>query len=205
MLQIVKTPRIIQQFFPELLWHINTDEKILYLTFDDGPHPTLTPWVLATLKKHQAKGTFFCLGKNVDAYPDIYEQILAEGHHVGNHTQHHLRGWTTKKQHYLKDITECAKRIKSNLFRPPYGRISPLQIKSLKRDYKIVMWDILAWDFKKEVSPEKCLQNITKHATAGSIIVLHDNDKSEQNLRYSLPRALEYFSNKGYRFEVIPY
>lgn len=205
MFQIVKTPRIVQLLFPELIWRINTNEKVLYLTFDDGPHPTLTPWVLELLKAYNAKGTFFCLGKNVDSYSNVYEQILSEGHHVGNHTQHHLRGWTSRKHNYLQDVSKCAERVNSNLFRPPYGHISPLQIKALEKDYKIVMWDILSWDFKKEISAEKCLQNITNHASSGSIIVLHDNDNSEGNLRYILPKALSYYANKGYRFDAIPY
>lgn len=162
-----------------MVWNILTKEKQLYLSFDDGPHETATPFVLDSLKQYNAKATFFCIGKNVKAYPNIYERILNEGHATGNHTYNHLDGWKTKNDLYVNDIADAAKYINSKLFRPPYGKIPPFVSKMLRKklDYKIIMWHILSGDFDKKLSPQKCLENVLLNAKPGSIIVFHDRKK----------------------------
>jgi peptidoglycan-N-acetylglucosamine deacetylase len=199
----IKTPWIFKKLWPSYLWSIDTNEKIIYLTFDDGPHPIATPFVLDKLKKYNAKATFFCIGKNVMAYPDIYKKILKEGHRVGNHTQGHLNGWKTDTDSYLADVAEAAKYIDSNLFRPPYGRIKSTQAKKMK-DCTIVMWDVLSGDFDESLSKEKCLSNvITGHTKPGSIIVFHDSQKAFPRLSYALPATLDFFAKSGYTFNSI--
>ena len=183
-------------------------EKILYLTFDDGPHPTITSFVLDELKKHNAKASFFCIGKNVQAYPEVYRRILDEGHAVGNHTQHHLNGWKTENKEYLADIHEAGKYIDAALFRPPYGRITSFQAKNLqaalkKPEAKVIMWDVLSADFDETLSGENCLQHVILNAGKGSIIVFHDSEKAWDRLAYALPRVLDFFEKKGFRFEKL--
>ena len=201
----VKTPWWLKKLYPKRLWSVDTKEKIIYLTFDDGPHPVATPFVLDELKKHNAKATFFCIGKNVVEYPAIYKRIVEEGHAIGNHTQHHLNGWKTEKETYLADITIAAKHIESSLFRPPYGRIRSQQANSLtdamnNTSAKIVMWDVLSGDFDVDLSPEKCYENVVKHTRPGSIIVFHDSLKAFERLKFALPLVLKHFSEQGYRF-----
>ena len=178
----------------------------MYLTFDDGPHPEVTPFVLDELKKYNAKATFFCIGKNVAAYPDTYKRILEEGHAVGNHTQHHLNGWKTKDAVYLDDVKEACKYIDSSLFRPPYGRITSFQAKHIKNamkkeDAKIIMWDIISGDFDESISPEDCLENVILNGRNGSIIVYHDSEKAFKRLKLALPETLRFFEKRGMRFE----
>ena len=200
----VKTPWLLKKIFSSYTWSIDTNEKILYLTFDDGPHPVATTFVLNELKKYKAKATFFCLGKNVAAHPELYRQIIKEGHHVGNHTYNHLNGWKTKNEIYLANITEAAKLIDSNLFRPPYGRIKSAQVRSLNkvlgRKIEVVMWDVLSGDFDQKTTPDKCLQNVIRAAEPGSIVVFHDSEKAFPRLEYVLPKILKDFSEKGYFF-----
>lgn len=198
----VKTPWWLKKLFPKRLWEMDTGRKIIYLTFDDGPHPVATPFVLEQLKNHQAKATFFCIGKNVEAYPDIYQRILEEGHQPGNHTQDHLNGWKTDNAVYLENIQQAGKAIKSSLFRPPYGRISSAQARQLKH-YKVVMWTVLSGDFDTSLSKEKCLSNVLSQVKAGSIIVFHDSEKAWERMSFVLPVVLEHFSKKGYEFGVI--
>jgi peptidoglycan/xylan/chitin deacetylase (PgdA/CDA1 family) len=188
-----------------LVWKIPTTEKELYLTFDDGPHETATPFVLDQLKDHNAKATFFCLGKNVKAYPKIYERILDEGHTPGNHTFNHLDGWKTKNNVYIRDIAEAAKYIDSKLFRPPYGKISPFLSKLLRKklNYKIIMWHILSADFDVKISPQKCVENVLLNATRGSIIVFHDSTKAFERMQYALPQILKHFTDEGYAFKAL--
>lgn len=181
---------------------MDNGRKIIYLTFDDGPHPVATPFVLEQLKNHQAKATFFCIGKNVQAYPDIYQRILEEGHQPGNHTQDHLNGWKTDIALYLENIQQAGKLIRSSLFRPPYGRISSAQARQLK-DYKVVMWTVLSGDFDTSLSKEKCLSNVLSQVSEGSIIVFHDSEKAWERMSFVLPVVLEHFSKKGYEFGVI--
>ena len=203
--QLIKTPLILRKFFPGLIWQLDTDEKKLHITFDDGPHKSITPWVLNCLKNFNAKATFFCLGENVKKNPAIYQRILKENHHVGNHTYNHFKGWFTRNNNYFSNIAKCREYVDSNLFRPPYGSITPKQIKTLKQKYKIIMWDVLSLDFQYNTSPKKCVTNIIKHTRPGSIIVFHDNEKSEKKMKYALPFILNHFSKLGYQFRAIPY
>ncbi len=202
---LVKTPSIVQSLWPRFLWRIPTQERVLYLTFDDGPIPEVTPWIAEVLKVFQAKATFFCVGENVLRYPDIYARLLAEGHSLGNHTYNHLNGWKTDAVTYLHNVRKCARLVRSNLFRPPYGRLSPCQHIALERHYTIVLWDVLSGDFDPGVSAQKCLENILVHATHGSIIVLHDNLKTADKLAFVLPELLRHFIQRGYRFEGLPF
>jgi peptidoglycan/xylan/chitin deacetylase (PgdA/CDA1 family) len=204
----VKTPWWLKKFYPHRLWDVATKEKAIYLSFDDGPHPVATPFVLDELKKINAKATFFCIGKNVVAYPSIYQRIINEGHRVGNHTYDHFNGWKTKNAIYLDNIAQAAKHIDSNLFRPPYGRIRISQAKKLNqamgnRSAKVIMWSILSGDFDESLTREKCLSNVTTGATAGSIVVFHDSEKAFSRLEYALPKTLEFFREKGYAFKKI--
>ena len=206
----VKTPWWLKQLYPAGIWDIPGKEKVLYLTFDDGPHPTATPFVLDELKKYNAKATFFCIGKNVVEYPDIYRRILFEEHKVGNHTYNHLNGWKVSDETYIQDITKAASVIDSKLFRPPYGRITKFQAKLLTdRDggrnplYRILMWNILSADFDTEISPEKCASNVIRNAGNGSIVVFHDSEKAFSRLKYALPETLKFFAGKGFEFRGI--
>lgn len=204
---LVKAPWWLRAIYPKLLWRMPGREKILYLTFDDGPHATATPFVLDQLKQYNAKGSFFCIGKNAELYPDIFNRILAEGHVVGNHTQHHLNGWKVTDEEYVEDYIAAAKNIDSHLFRPPYGRIKRSQQRKLQTfnsQLQTVMWDVLSGDFDTELSPEACLHNVIKHSKAGSIIVFHDSAKAWDRLQYALPRVLKHFTELGYRFEALP-
>lgn len=204
MMYLVKTPKLIQALMPGYLWHVPTVEQVLYLTFDDGPIPEVTPWVLDTLRGHGARATFFCVGQNVERYPDVFRRVLAEGHSVGNHTFNHLNGWHTENRTYFHNIRHCARLVESNLFRPPYGRLLPSQRAFLERHYRIVMWDVLSGDFDPELSAEQCFDNIRSHTQSGSIIVLHDSLKTESKLHGVLPRLLDHFSELGFRFEALP-
>ncbi len=206
----VKTPWLLKKMYPDFLWKIATKEKVLYLTFDDGPHETATPFVLDELKKWNAKATFFCIGKNVADHPGIYRKILEEEHLVGNHTHNHLNGWKTDDTLYINDIIEAAKHINSRLFRPPYGRIKKFQASILQRKenplhqlFSVVMWDVLSGDFDVTLSPQNCLQNVTKHSESGSVIVFHDSTKAWSRMSYALPKVLQYFTEKGFVFKAL--
>jgi peptidoglycan-N-acetylglucosamine deacetylase len=201
----VKTPWWLKKFYPGRVWDIETTEKIIYLTFDDGPHPVVTPFVLDELKKYNAKATFFCIGNNVTEYPAIYKRILNEGHRTGNHTQNHLNGWKSKNDVYLDNIAEAANHINSELFRPPYGRIKKSQAEKIgtvikNKEPKIIMWSVLSGDFDIAINNDKCLQNVMKNTKAGSIIVFHDSEKAYPKLEYALPKALKLFYEQGYSF-----
>lgn len=210
----IKTPLVAKKMFPNFVWDISTDDKIIYLTFDDGPTLEITNWVLNTLKSFNAKATFFCIGKNIEAHQDIFQNILNDGHAVGNHTYNHIKGWKTKATDYLLEIDKTQAMIDSqmlnlsslndNLFRPPYGQITPKQGKELiKLGYKIIMWDVISFDWDKTVSEETCLNNVITKSTNGSIIVFHDSVKASKNMQYALPKTLQYFSEKGYVFKAI--
>ena len=208
MFYFVKTPWWLKRIYDSYTWSIQSKEKTLYLTFDDGPHPEATPFVLKQLKQYNALATFFCIGKNVVAYPGIYKQILNEGHSTGNHTYNHLNGWKTSNDLYMKDIAVASKEINSNLFRPPYGRITSFQAKNLKavmqgKNAKVIMWDVLSADFDIDCTPEQCLANVILPTVPGSIIVFHDSEKAFPKLQYALPRMLKYFSEKGYSFKSL--
>lgn len=200
---LAKTPQFFQALFPNFIWRLPTKEKSLHLTFDDGPVPEVTPWVLDVLKKYKAKATFFCVGDNIKKHPQIFERITAEGHSVGNHSFNHLSGWTTDNISYFHNIRYCASLVDSKYFRPPYGRIRPTQAHFLQRHYKIIMWDVLSGDFDSEISNEQCYNNVMNNAKEGSIVVFHDNIKALEKLRYTLPKVLESYSEMGYRFDSI--
>lgn len=201
---LVHTPKCVQSLFPGFTWKMPSSTPQLFLTFDDGPIPDVTPWVLETLREYQAKATFFCVGDNVRKYPEIFDAVLEDGHTVGNHTFNHLSGWKTENPDYYANIQHCSSWVDSALFRPPYGKIKPSQMLTLQKKYQIVLWDVLSGDFDTELTPEECLQNVIQHATTGSIIVFHDSLKAERNLRYALPLVLAYFSDRGFTFNAIP-
>lgn len=202
---LVKTPWIVKQIFPKFIWSIDTVEKNIYLTFDDGPHPVITPFVLEILKKYNAKATFFCIGNNVQANVEVYERIINEGHRIGNHTQQHLNGWKNNIHTYLDDVEIASKLINSNLFRPPYGKLKRNQATSIKqKEYKIIMWDVLSGDFDKNITKEKCLQNVISKTQQGSIVVFHDSEKAFEKLEYCLDKVLEHFSQLGFTFKALP-
>ncbi len=206
MFYLVKTPFLLRKLYPDCVWEIETSEKILYLTFDDGPQPEVTQFVLEELKKYNALGTFFCIGENVKKHFDIYKGIIEMGHQPGNHTFNHLNGWKVKDADYLENIAAASDIIDSNLFRPPYGRITKFQIKALKgtRFYlSTIMWSVLSGDFDEKLSGENCYLNVIRNAKPGSIVVFHDSLKAFPRLKYALPRVLKYFSSDGYQFKAI--
>ena len=195
-----------QKLYPSCTWNLKGAGKKVYLSFDDGPHPHITPFVLDLLKQYNAKASFFCIGKNVKAYPDVYKRIIDEGHAIGNHTQHHLNGWKNSKEDYLKDVKEAAGYINSRLFRPPYGKITREQIAALKKkplEFKTIMWTVLSGDFDTGISKEKCLGNVLEKTTNGSIVVFHDSEKAFERMGYALPVVLKKLSENGFTFEKI--
>jgi peptidoglycan/xylan/chitin deacetylase (PgdA/CDA1 family) len=205
MLYFTKTPAWLKKLYPSATWNMPADKKVLYLSFDDGPHGGATPFVLDQLRRYGARATFFCLGKNVLAEPDIYKRILTEGHRVGNHTMQHLNGWKTKDRLYFADIEKARELIDSDLFRPPYGRISAFQLRNLTRilKYKVVMWDVLSGDFDPAVSGQQAAGRVIRKAVPGSIVVFHDSARSFRVMQEALPQVLAHFSGQGYSFEAI--
>ena len=206
MFYIVKTPKWVKKLFTGSIWEMPQSTPTIFLTFDDGPHPSITPFVLDELNKFDAKATFFCIGNNVVANPILYKRILEEGHAVGNHTFDHLDGWKTAFSTYMENINKARDIIHSNLFRPPYGRITRKQHNSLTQTdnaYQVIMWSILSGDFDITISPEQCSNNLLKATKNGSVVVFHDSEKANERMRYALPIVLKYFSEKGYKFVKI--
>lgn len=204
----VKTRWFIRKLFPGFVWNIPNTKKTVYLTFDDGPTPEITEWVLDVLQQHDIKATFFCIGNNIAKHPDIFLKVVEAGHSIGNHTFNHLNGWNTGNTKYFENIAACESIMKgtntSKLFRPPYGKIKRSQKKEvLKMGYRIVMWDVLSADFDQGITPEKCLQNVIKNTAQGSVIIFHDSIKANVNMRYALPKAIEYLKENGFRFGAI--
>lgn len=188
-----------------LIWNMPAcTTPCLYLSFDDGPHEKATPFVLEQLEKFNAKATFFCIGKNVVAHSDIYQKIIDAGHTVGNHTHNHLNGWQTDTKTYTENITTATTYINSNIFRPPYGRIKRAQVKQLKNNYKIYMWDVLSADFDTNISPEKCLKNVMDNIQSGSIVVFHDSEKAWERMSYALPKLLAFCQQNGWQLKALP-
>ena len=240
-MQIIPTkiPKFVKAIFPNYVWDINTTNKELYLTFDDGPTPQITDWVLKTLKSYNAKATFFCIGNNIKQYPEIFQNIVSEQHSIGNHTYNHLRGWKHKTKDYINDVLKAQdiinlklqnyhtkhnqyiksqksnskkydgnnlelKTLNSKLFRPPYGKLKPQQAKIIQKEgYKIVLWDVLSFDWDINTVEEECLKNVLSKSKKGSIIVFHDSIKAFKNLKYVLPKVLNYYSNKEFEFKAI--
>lgn len=207
MFYFTKTPFWLKMLYPTCLWDykLEANQKKIFLSFDDGPHDAATPFVLDELKKYDARATFFCIGKNVQAEPTLYKRILMEGHRVGNHTHNHLNGWKTDNKTYLENIEKARGLIDSNLFRPPYGRATAFQIRNLinKLHYKVVMWDVLAGDFDATVNGKQAAERVIQKSKPGSIIVFHDSAKALQVLQIALPNVLAYFSSEGFSFELI--
>ncbi len=231
-MRLITTPKILRLFYPSFLWEMPKGEKKLYLTFDDGPHPTITPQVLEILKKFNAKATFFCIGNNVNKYKDTFELIKNEGHAVGNHTFNHERGWKTKTKDYIHSVEQADALIQSPLFRPPHGRIKSSQIRLIKKlrnsksqnlrsleikdksellkfespripEFKIVAWTVISYDWDKSLSPEDCFNNVIKNAADGSVIVFHDSEKAVNNMIPALTKVLEYYSERGFTFDKL--
>lgn len=200
---MIKKEHLAAKIFKDFIWHFAGQEKELYLTFDDGPTPEVTPWVLETLSNYNAKATFFCIGENVMNNAEIYERLIAEGHAVGNHSFSHLKGWITSNKDYIDDVKKASEFINSDLFRPPYGRIKPSQSFELKKNYNLIMWDVLTKDYDDEVNAQKCYDFVINHSEGGSIIVFHDTVKAQKNLQYVLPKILDYYSEKEFVFKSI--
>lgn len=203
-MKFYSTPAIIRKFYPGLVWHVETDKKEIFLTFDDGPGPKLTNWILDLLAQYNAKASFFCVGENLVRYPEIVQEMKNAGHLVANHTYNHLNGWRTDDETYIDNIEKCEVLTKNKIFRPPYGKIKKSQRKHLlSNNYRIIMWDLLTYDFEPGLNKERSLEKIYSITKPGSIIVFHDNIKAEENLRYLLPKTLEYFANLGYSFSSL--
>lgn len=209
-MRFFKTPGFLRYIFPDYVWRQPKTEKIIYLTFDDGPVPVVTEFVLNQLARFKAQATFFCVGENVSRYPEIARRVVNQGHILGNHTHNHLRGWATTTEKYVQNIALCQKQIDPfqsdsgiKLFRPPYGRISQKQFLKIKSTYRVIMWDVLTYDFDNTLAPEKILQQILKKTGPGSVVVFHDSVKAFPNLQYVLPRYLQYFAGQGYSFNVL--
>ncbi|MBV8389327.1 MAG: polysaccharide deacetylase family protein [Mucilaginibacter sp.] len=203
---LVKTPWLLKQFYSNMIWNKSRKDHRIFVTFDDGPIPIVTPYVLNILKQYDAKATFFCIGDNVSKHPDVFEQVKNAGHGIGNHTFNHLKGWKTDDKTYVENFLKADELLHADLFRPPYGRIKKSQAKLIRKakpDTRIIMWDVLSGDFDTELKPETCLQHVLRHAENGSIVVFHDSLKAYDRLEYVLPRALEEWSRQGYEFGLL--
>ena len=192
----------IKRLYPDFIWEIE-DRNGVFLTFDDGPTPGVTEWILATLRRFDAKATFFVLGKNAELYPDLYQRILDEGHKIGNHTYSHQKGWGMSLERYIEDVDLAAGLLHTELFRPPYARVTPSQMRAVGQRYKIIMWNILSRDYSMAVSPSECARNVLKHLTPGAIVAFHDSEKSFRNMSYALPRVLERTKELGLKCKII--
>ena len=200
------------RIFSKYTWRFSFNKKEIFLTFDDGPTPVITEFILSELKKYEAKATFFCIGKNITKQPEIFEKIISDGHAIGNHTQNHLNGWRTDDQEYINNVLDCENVISSSiknaknskLFRPPYGKIMSSKARMLfRKEYRIIMWDVLSGDFNTSITKEQCLQNVLKNTRKGSIIVFHDSVKAAERMQYALPIVLKIFTEKGFTFSKI--
>lgn len=203
---IEQPPHLYRMLFPNTVWRIEDPvRKTVYLTFDDGPIPEVTPWVLDLLDKYAIKATFFCVGDNVRKHPGVYRRVIEKGHRVGNHTFHHLQGWQHTPAKFLENADRAKELIDSPLFRPPHGHMRMNQCKKLQdAGYRIIMWDVVTRDYSRFMSPEQVLENVKRYTRNGSVMVFHDSLKAEKNLRYALPRAIEWLLEEGYSFERIP-
>jgi peptidoglycan/xylan/chitin deacetylase (PgdA/CDA1 family) len=203
-LEKISNSKWVKQLFPSCIWSLKDNgDKVIYLTFDDGPISDVTPWVLKTLDDYKAKATFFCIGSNVIKNKNIYTDIITSGHAVGNHTQHHLNGWKTLFREYISDVNACDELVHSNLFRPPYGKLKPMQLHTLVKKYNVIMWSFLTGDYLATLNCDEVFENMREKIKTGDIIVFHDSLKAEKNLKYLLPKVLHYFSHQGYVFKAI--
>lgn len=202
-MKLVRVPEAAKLVYPSIVWRMPADKKVIYLTFDDGPDPDITPQVLDILVKFNVKATFFCKGENVIVNHPVFESIVKAGHAVGNHGYKHINGWRTSTDFYVDNVETAAGYIDSSLFRPPYGKMKTRQIRILKRKYNLIGWSVMCYDFDKNTTPEQCLNNIIRNASNGSIVVMHDNKKSAANMLYALPRVIGHFSEQGFEFKPI--
>lgn len=201
---IAKIPKLIQYLLYYFEFKIKGENKTLYLTFDDGPIPEVTPEVLDILDKYNAKATFFCVADNIKKHPEVFQSIIDRGHRLGNHTYHHIKGWETPNNEYFEDIERANQLVNSNLFRPPYGRIGFFQARELRKKYRLILWSVLSYDYSGKLSKEKVWDNIRKSVTDNDIILFHDNIKARDNMIFALNNTLLYFSKKGFQFKSIP-
>lgn len=200
---LIQPGAFLKKIYPGALWNFNRSEKNIYLTFDDGPVPGLTDWILEVLEKFNAKATFFCVGANVLKHPDLFNKVKEAGHTVANHTMFHTKGLGTSVEQYLRETEECRALVGNNLFRPPYGKIKRSQFRELMaRGYRVVLWDVISYDYEK-IEPRECAVKVIRNCRPGSIVLFHDNIKAEHNMKYALPLMLKYFSEKGFRFRAI--
>ena len=201
---IEQIPNIVRAFYPTVLWRKDKNKKVIYLTFDDGPTEELTHWILKTLDEFGVKATFFCIGNNAEKYPEIVDEIRQNGHSVGIHGYEHRRGLYKEGDAYFSDIEKSKNIIKSNLFRPPHGNITPSQAKKLKNlGYNVVLWDVITRDYNPSLSEEKVLDIAKKYTRNGSIVVFHDSRKAFKNMKYAFPKAVKYWLDNGYTFETL--
>lgn len=201
----VRLPGFITSLFKDAVWRFSETEKVVYLTFDDGPIPELTPWVLDLLRKEDIRATFFCVGENVMKYPEVYRQILNDGHSVGNHTYNHWQGLKKSNQEYFSNIEKAGMYIDSDLFRPPHGWLKTSQYNYLKKQFRIIMWDLISCDYDDRIQPKKVFRNITDYVRSGSVITFHDSLKAKRNLTETLLPSIRWMKEQGYQFETIPY
>ncbi len=200
---LIQPSKLIKKFYSKAIWNIHTSEKEIYLTFDDGPIPGLTEWILDTLDRYNAKATFFCVGDNILKHPNIFDRILKEGHQVANHTQNHIKGFSYDLEDYLNNVEQCEVLTKSKIFRPPYGQLRKSQYrKLLQNGYRIVLWDVISYDYEK-ISAEQCFKNVSKNIKKGSVVLFHDNYKAENNVKYALEETLKKYTELGYVFKAI--
>jgi peptidoglycan/xylan/chitin deacetylase (PgdA/CDA1 family) len=200
---LIQPKSFLRKIYPQAIWRVPEKEKVIYLTFDDGPIPSLTEWVLDELKKYNAKATFFCVGANILKHKSIFERITAEQHAVGNHTMHHVKGFKNNVKDYMDEVNACGNLTGNSMFRPPYGQLKRSQYKALRdRGYKIVFWDVISYDYEK-IHEEVCLRNVLDNCKNGSIVLFHDNIKAEKNLRYALPLFLKHFANLQFKFKAL--
>ena len=201
---LVRTPALAKPLYRDLLWHLPRTGNNVFLTFDDGPDPSVTPWVLDQLGAHGMKGTFFCVGRNAASHPELVQRMIREGHAVGNHTWDHVRGWGCPDRSYLRNVLQCDALLRTRLFRPPYGRITRSQAACLRRRFRVVMWDVLSADFDEALSGERCAANVLAHVRPGSIVVFHDSRKAEERLRVALPMVLQELTLRGLHSVALP-
>jgi len=200
---IEQLPAFLRCAYRGVTWRKSSQEKIIYLTFDDGPIPEVTPWVLDVLDKYQIKATFFCVGENAVKHPEVYREVLKRGHRTGNHTYNHIRGFFTSTKTYLENIEKASECINSTLFRPPHGEMRLSQLMEIRKNFEVIQWDVISRDYDKDLSEQKVLNGVKKYVRNGSIIVFHDSLKAQRNMRYAMPRAVEWLLQEGYQFRTL--